>query len=137
MRNYWIQINEKKRKKIWTVEFRKSGSFSLKARRIEVFNIKFNSAFGQGLQTHGFVSVTFKNAMFSVNDQELISFLSDAHNYDLVGQISRIRVYQGLNNEVENYEITGLKYDSITTGSTGDDIKFTFGFKNIKHFYVS
>lgn len=36
MKNHWIQVYEKKNKKIWTVEFSENGIFSLKPRRVQV-----------------------------------------------------------------------------------------------------
>jgi hypothetical protein len=129
MRNYWIQLNEKKRKKIWTVEFSKNGSFSLKARRIEVVDSK-------DLSSKKSVSIIFKDAMFK-KDIELMNFFSDAHHNDLFSHVSRLRIYQGLSSELENYELSGLSYNSLTTGMSVDDILFTFNFKYLKNFKVA
>ena len=56
MKNHWIQLYEKKKKKIWTSEFSKNGLFSLKARRVDVIDSSMSS---------GSVSIIFKDAMYS------------------------------------------------------------------------
>ncbi len=129
MKNYWINLNEKKRKKIWTIEFSKNSTFSLKARRIEVVDSK-------NFSSKTMVSIIFKDAMFS-SDNELMNFLSNAYHNDLHSHVSRIRVYQGLSYEIENYELTGLSYDSMGAGASADDIMFTFNFKYVRYFLVA
>ena len=52
MKNHWIQLYEKKKKKIWTSEFSKNGLFSLKARRVDVIDSSMAS---------GSVSIIFKD----------------------------------------------------------------------------
>ena len=126
MKNHWIQHYEKKKKKIWTSEFSKNGLFSLKARRVDVIDSSMAS---------GSVSIIFKDAMYSVGDKELMDFLAEAHRKGLSGHISRLRVYQGISVELENYELTGLSYGGML--SRVDDIQFTFMFNHMRHYHVS
>jgi hypothetical protein len=135
MKNHWIQVYEKKKRKIWTAEFSKNGIYSLKPRRVSVVDPKYS--LGLMGQNHGMVSIIFKDAMFAINDKELMDFLSDAHYHNMSGYNSRIRMYQGLSVELENYELTGLSYDSLGSGDSLDDIKFTFSFKHVRHFHVA
>lgn len=135
MKNHWIQVYEKKKRKIWTAEFSKNGIFSLRPRRVYVVDPKYSlGLFGQN---HGVVSIVFKDAMFAVNDKELMDFLSDSHYHNMSGYVSRLRIYQGLSVELEYYELTGLSYDSMGSGDSLDDIKLTFSFKHLRHVPVA
>lgn len=130
MKNHWIHLYEKKKKRIWTVEFTKNSLFVLRPRRVEVDRNQLASS-------SGILDIIFKDAMFAINDQELMNFLSDTHHNGLKGQTARLRVYQGLSKELENFELSSLNYSHFTTGSIIDDIKFVFGFNVIRHFQVS
>lgn len=126
MKNYWIRLYEDKRKKIWTVEFSKNGIYSLKPRRVEFFDHHVLAC------SKGQISVIFKDAMFASNDKELMDFLSNSNYHGITGGVSRLRIYQGIEGELENYELTGLSYDNISSGPSFDDIKYTYSFKNIR-----
>lgn len=133
MKNHWIQLYEKKNKKIWTIEFSKKGFYHLKPRRVEVIEPQYSlSLLGQN---KGMVSLAFKDAMLAINDHELMNFLADVHRNKLKNFMARLRMYQGLK-EVENYELTDLTYQSLTNLSI-DDIKFTFDFNHVRFFQVS
>ena len=133
MKNHWLQLYEKKKRKIWTAEFSTNGVFVLKPRTVNIIDPKYS--LGILGQNHGSVSVIFKDAMLAVGDRELLNFLSEAHRYGLSGYSSCLRMYQGLS-EVENYQLSGLSYSGIT-GIQVDDIKFNFDFKHVRHFHVS
>ena len=135
MKNHWIQVYEKKNKKIWTVEFSEKGIFSLKPRRVQV--VDHNESLSILGLNYGVVSIVFKDAMLASNDKELMNFLSDAHRHNMVGYVSRLKMYQDLSGELEQYELTGLSYNSMGSGDTIDDIKLTFRFKYLRHFHVS
>lgn len=135
MKNHWIQVYEKKNKKIWTAEFSENGIFSLKPRRVQV--VDHNESLGILGLNYGVVSIVFKDAMLASNDKELMNFLSDAHRHNMTGYVSRLKMYQGLSGELEQYELTGLSYNSMGSGDTIDDIKLTFRFKYLRHFHVS
>lgn len=131
MKNHWVDLYEKKKKKIWTVEFSKNGLFSLKPRKIGIDDI--NSLNYQS----GMVSILFYDSMFALNDYELMDFINEAHKSKLSGYVSRIRLYQGLSKELEGYELTGLKYDSVSSGDDINDIKFTLEFSHLRYYVNS
>jgi hypothetical protein len=132
MKNYWIQVYEKKKKRIWTAEFSRNALFCLKPRVVDVVDPKYYL-----VGKLGQVPIIFKDAMFAHNDKELLNFLSDVHKNDMYSMVCRFRVYQGMTKEVENYELTGLQYGNLGSGSSVDDIKLTFMFKSLRHFHVA
>ena len=134
MKNHWIQLYEKKKKNIWTAAFSFNAIFLLQPRQVTVVDPKYS--LGILGQNRGTVSIIFKDAMFSTGDKELLGFLVDAHRTKMTGYYSLLRKYQGLK-EVEQFQLTGLTYNSLTTGVTADDIKFTFDFSQVRHFHVS
>jgi len=136
MRNHWLQLYNLKHKKTWTIEFYKyANHLALSPRQVDVLDEEYTfSPLGTSV---GKISVNLIGAMFRTHDKELMDFLNDVHRKDMRDYSSRIRKYRGLGNEIENYELTGLNYDSLQTGSRPDDIKFVFRFRYIRHFQVS
>jgi hypothetical protein len=88
-------------------------------------------------QNSGTVTLIFVGALFSVHDYELQNFLHDAQVLDMNGQIAFLRAYQGVRNELENYELTGLSFDKIGVGQSGRDVKFVFKFRHLRHLWVT
>ena len=132
MRNHWLQVYKKKNKQLWTAEFSKNAIYQLKPRRVEI-----DSSTKLGfMSSGGFLSIIFKDARFSTGDPELTAFVSKASYDKLLGYVSRIRMYNGLE-EKENYELTHLCYTKMTSGQNPDDLVFTFNFNYMRHFYVS
>lgn len=130
MKNYWLKIREKKNQ-LWTAEFSRNGIFVLKPRRIELLSTR------SAMTTTGNVTVTFKDAMISSNDQELNNFLSESR-LSTQGWIARLRLYSNFINELEQYEMSMIRYVSIDAGKKSlQDICFTFHFLAVKHTFCT
>lgn len=135
MKNHWLKRHENKKRKIWTAEFSRNAIYSLRPRRVDVFDAKYS--LGYLGQTSGTVAVSFLGAMFATGDMELMTFLSDSHHKGMSGQICTLRQYQGISVEIENYELSTLDYGAMGMGHAVDDIKFTFGYRQLRHFHVA
>lgn len=132
MKNYWLKLHEQKKSNLWTIEFVKSGIFSLRPRQIQIANPNFLANYKLG--------VLFVGAMLSTQDNELLNFLSDANYHGLRGHGAVLRKYKsvsmGTSGETESFEFTGLYYDSLTSGKSLNDIKFVFKFNSVRHVYT-
>lgn len=120
MKNHWIEQYRKKKMKFWTAEFARNGIFVLKPRRVDVF------------KTSSYCKILFINSMFALQDIELMDFLTECHQRGMSTMYARLRVYKGLESpqELENLELTDLKYSQLGMGMTPDDIKFEFSYKH-------
>lgn len=135
MKNHWLKLYELKRKKSWKIEFFKYVLHTaLYLRKIEVEDPQYT--LGVLGQSQGRVSVIFPDAMFAINDSELNDFLRDVHNNNMHNYTSRIRAYQGMY-EHENFELTGLTYDSLSTGMRPQDIRLSFRFRHVRHLQLT
>ena len=122
MKNHWIEQYRKKKAKFWTAEFVRNGVFVLKPRRVGV------------AKTPNYCKILFIDSMFAQQDHELMDFLTECHQQGMSSMYARLRFYQGLlaKTELENFELTDLKYFQIGMGITPDDIKFEFSYKHEK-----
>ncbi len=120
MKNHWIEQYRKKKAKFWTVEFARSGTFLLKPRRVVV------------TKTPNYCKIIFLNSMFAITDNELMDFLTESHQVGMTSMYARLRLYRGLSaqTEIENVELTDLKYSQLGSGVKPDDIKFEFYYKH-------
>lgn len=135
MKNHWLELHRFKRNQFWTVEFvRSNGTRVLKARRATVENMKRSLGF-LGANS-GANSVIFKGSMLSNNDVELWDCISEARR-SMKGWYGVLRHYQTFTQEIEYFEVSGLNFKSIGMGSAIEDIKLTFEYQNIRHFYCS
>ena len=120
MKNHWIEQYRKKKAKFWTAEFARNGVFVLKPRRVGV------------AKNQNYCNIIFADSMFALKDNELMDFLTECHQMNMVGMYARLRLYQGLSSqtELENFELTDLKYSQLGMGVKPDDIKFEFSYKH-------
>jgi hypothetical protein len=133
MKNHWLKLYELKRKKSWKIEFYKYVvHVALHLRTIEVEDPEYT--LGVLGQSQGRVSVIFPG-MFVSGDTELNDFLRDVHRNNMHNYTSRIRAYQGMY-EFENFELSGLAYDSLSIGFRPEDIKLNFRFRHVRHFQL-
>ena len=126
MKNHWLQIYKRKKNKIWTAEFSKNSLFKLKPRKA-IVNLTYSSS------NSGYAKLLFSDALKNSSDHELFDFISESSQTGMQDMISRFKKYSGISvNKIEvNYELSGLEYDSIGTGSTSNDLQLGFKFKNL------
>ena len=134
MKNHWLRLHEQKKKRFWTTEFSKNGTFVLKPRCVEVLDSKY--ALGYMGATSGKVGIVFKGGMTNINDHELVDFLHETRK-GMSGLLARLRHYQGLTTELEYFELYDLTYNNIGMGIDVEDLKFEVSFNRLRRFHVA
>ena len=132
MKNHWIKVHKKKNSYFWTAEFSSNGSYILNPRKVEVENPR-NLLLFMGNVT-GRMGLTFKDSVFSTNDQELLDFFTEIRRGMSSWQCC-LRYYQSELNPIEYFELNNLSYISISMGKSIYDLKASFDYKHIRHFY--
>lgn len=133
MKNHWLKVHEQK-KRFWTAEFTKNGTYVLRPRRVDVINAKYTLGF-MGVTT-GIATLNFKGGMIANNDKELVDFMIDSRK-SMKGWLSRLRQYAGISNEVKYYELTDLRFDNIGVGIDIEDIQLSFHYDHLKQVHCA
>ncbi len=131
MRNHWLKLHEQKKNRFWTAEFSKNGIYMLKPRRVGVLD-----RLGYLGATSGVAAIVFKEAMIKTNDTELVDFLTESRQ-SMAAWLGRLRLYASLTNELEYFEVGDLTYGNIAVADSIEDIKFVFGYNQLKHFHCA
>lgn len=81
--------------------------------------------------TTGKVAVVFEGAMLSLTDTELIDFLTKSRR-DMSNWSSLLRHYQAFDNELEQFRLSDLAFDTIDSADKIEDIKFVFQYRKLQ-----
>lgn len=125
MKNHWLKLFERKKRRFWTAEFSRNGLFVLRPRRVIITDNL------SGLRPIHTVEMTFRGAMVA-NDPELGDFISESCK-SMAGWLGRLRHYNDMLDELEYFEATDLSYGNIGVADDVKDIKFIFAYNIMRH----
>ena len=136
MKNHWINIYERKQNRWWNAEFSRNGMFLLKPRivRLPRSTRKLMCGDDDILNT---IKLIFPANSTTV--KEIISFTKSAKQ-GMTNMYARLRMYEGVHPvcvEIENYELTDLKYVSVGGGWVSNDVHFEFTCNHIRQYVIS